>query len=466
MRKAIDLADNVAQHTEDSTGRLAAFVTGIERDSVPESVWETTKVVLADTLAVMLRASVEPAVQAAARAFPLSGKGICTVIGIGFGATASEAALINGIGGHDVELDDVHTSSRTHPASVIIPAALAAAQSAPACTGADLLTGIIAGYEVECRLSKAMLIQPTFERGFHPSGVCGAVGGAAAAARTLGLSEEEFRFAIALGAAQASGLMTFEEDHSHMLKSFNTGAAARSGVTAALLAAEGYRGAPDVLTGPHNVLVPYSSPNPDYTLLTRDLGEGYEITRTSLKRHACCSQTHAATDGLLAAMAEHGLEASSIAGIDVQLAHNALFMIDGNPLWTHNIQFVLALAAHEKTVIQREYFTPRWTADPAILELASRVNLTGDDDLQTRFPAMQGARLQIKTVDGKVIEVDVPEPIGTPGKPMTPGDLEQKFRSLAMSALSPEQVSRLWELTLELEKHDDMGELFSLLAGV
>ena len=158
----------------------------------------------------------------------------------------------------------------------------------------------MAGYEVECRLSKAMRIQPQFDKWFHPSGVCGAVGAAAATARTLSLTQEQTRVAIALGAAQASGLMTFEEDPSHMLKSFNTGHAARSGVTAALLAANGYQAAPDVLTGRHNMLIPYGPAEPDYDRLVVGLGESYEISGTSLKRHACCSQTHAAVDGLLA----------------------------------------------------------------------------------------------------------------------------------------------------------------------
>ena len=49
---------------------------------------------------------------------------------------------------------------------------------------------------------------------------------------------------------------------------------------------------------------------------------------------------------------------------------------------------------------------------------------------------------------------------------MTPEDLEQKFRTLARSVLTPEQVSRLWQLTFELDTHRDIGELFSLLAGV
>ena len=457
------MAANAVSAVRDATGELARFVGLIGPDTLAPGVSETTKVVLADTLAVMLRASREPAVRAAAAAFPLPGKGECTVVGVGFGATPTEAALINGIGGHDIELDDVHTSSRTHPASVVVPAALAAAESRANCAGSDLIAGIIAGYEVECRVSKAMRIQPQFDKWFHPSGVCGAVGAAAAAARTLSLTQEQTRVAIALGAAQASGLMTFEEDPSHMLKSFNTGHAARSGVTAALLAANGYQAAPDVLTGRHNMLIPYGPAEPDYDRLVVGLGESYEISGTSLKRHACCSQTHAAVDGLLAIMDEHDLEAGDIQSIDVQLAHDALAMIDGNDLWTHNIQFIVALAAHEKSV-QREHFVPEWTANGAILDLATRVVLTGNDALQQRFPGMQGAWLRLATTDGASFEIEVPAPIGTPDQPMTPEVLKEKFDALAGSVLSGAQASRLWQLTAQLDELTDLSELFSLLA--
>ena len=166
----------------------------------------------------------------------------------------------------------MHTSSRTHPACVIVPAALAAAEAAGDTPGAELLAGIVAGYDVEVRLSKAMGVQQQFDRGFHPSGVCGSIGAAAAAGRILSLSVDQMRACIALGAAQSSGLLTFEEDPSHMLKSFNTGVAARNGVYAALLAQRGFRGAPDVLTGRHSVLTPYSRPDPEPAKLLDGLG--------------------------------------------------------------------------------------------------------------------------------------------------------------------------------------------------
>jgi 2-methylcitrate dehydratase PrpD len=162
-------------------------------------------------------------------------------------------------------------------------------------------------------------------------------------------------------------------------------------------------------------------------------------------------------------MAEHALEAGDIQTIEVQLAHDALAMIDGNDLWTHNIQFILALAAHANSV-QREHFVPEWTANGAILDLATRVALTGNDGLQQRFPGMQGAWLRLNADDGASYETEVPAPIGTPDEPMTPEVLKDKFDALAGSVLSDAQVSRLWQLTSQLDELADLGELFSLLA--
>jgi 2-methylcitrate dehydratase PrpD len=162
-------------------------------------------------------------------------------------------------------------------------------------------------------------------------------------------------------------------------------------------------------------------------------------------------------------MDEHDLEAVDIQSIDVRLAHDALAMIDGNDLWTHNIQFIVALAAHEKSV-QREHFVPEWTANGAILNLATRVVLTGNDALQQRFPGMQGAWLRLTATDGASFEIEVPAPIGTPDQPMTPEVLKEKFDALAGSVLSGAQVSRLWQLTAQLDELTDLSELFSLLA--
>jgi 2-methylcitrate dehydratase PrpD len=444
--------------TADATGVIAEHAVKLDLAAVPEAVVRMARSVFADTAGVLYSASREAAVLTALRTFPL-GDGPCTVVGHGAGATAAQAAFVNGVGGHDIELDDIHTSSRTHPACVIVPAALAAAEAAGDTSGAELLAGMVAGYDVEVRLSKAMGVQQQFDRGFHPSGVCGSIGAAAAAGRILGLSVDQMRTCLALGAAQSSGLLTFEEDPSHMLKSFNTGAAARNGVYAALLAQRGFRGAPDVLTGRHSVLTPYSRPDPEPAKLLDGLGERYEICFTSIKRHACCSQTHSAVDALLAMQEQHGIAASDIAGIDVQLAHSAVAMIDGNPLWTHNIQYVLAVAAREGR-IGREHFSAEWTGNAEVLELAGRVRLSGSDELQTRFPASQGAIVTIRTATGEhTLQRNIPA--GSPGQPLSDGELRGKFDGLAGPVLAARAREDVWMALSSLERVESVRGLLA-----
>jgi 2-methylcitrate dehydratase PrpD len=452
----------VNQH-QTVTDVLSRHAASLHAADLPDDVATFSRTVLADTIGVMLAASTQPAVRIAAAVMPLSDPDGSTVVGRATRLPAPAAAFVNGIGGHDIELDDSHSPSRTHAAAVIVAAALAAAEASAKVTGDDLLAGVVAGYDVQVRVSKAMGVQRQFDRGFHPTAVCGAIGAAVAAARVLSLPAGRTRTAIGLAASQSSGLMTFEEDPSHMVKSFQTGTAARNGVTAALFAREGFQAAPDVLTGRHNVLVPFGGPGPDAGQLDDALGVRYDITKTSLKRHACCGQTHSAVDAMLAAQAEHGIRWEDITGVDVRLAHNAVEMIDGNPLWTHNIQYVLALAAHEGAV-RPEHFTPEWTTNQEILDLATRVQVRGDDVLQSRFPAQKGAILTVRT-PGHAVTKECPMPVGNPEIPLGPAEIRDKFCGLAGTVLPSSRVTALWALLAELGPATPMPELFRLVGA-
>jgi 2-methylcitrate dehydratase PrpD len=374
------------------------------------------------------------------------------------------AAFANGICAHDLELDDSHSPSRTHAASVVVPAALAAAELGEDVTGDDLLSGIIAGYDVQVRLSKAMGVQQQFDRGFHPTAVCGAVGAAVAASRVLRLPPVALRSSIALAASQSSGLLTFEEDTSHMVKSFQTGIAARNGVTAAAFARQGFVGSPDVLTGRHNLLTPFGGPAPQLAQLLDGLGSRYDITQTSIKRHACCGQTHSAVDGTLTLLSEHGLQWQDIDAIEAEVSHGAIDIVDGNPLWTHNIQYVLALAAHEGA-IRPEHFSESWTTHPEIHALAEKVRVRGNDVLQSRFPAQKGAIVTIRTSDGE-FSITSPMPVGSPGVPLPEAAVRSKFDGMAGAVLETAEVSELWDLMMGLDQNSTLGDLFARVSGV
>lgn len=433
--------DVVGEIRSDSTSVLASYATSLEVAKLPEATLSHARFVLGDTIGVLLSASRRHAVHTAITALrPAEGE--FSMVGHGT-ANAETAAFVNGIGGHDIELDDSHSPSRTHPAAVIIPAALAGAEHRHDSTLGELVAAIVAAYDVQSRVSKAIGPTAQYDRGFHPSSVCGAIGSATAAGAAMRLSVEEMRYAIGLAASQSSGLLTYADDPFHMAKSFQTGIAARNGVTAARFASAGYRAAPNVLTGRNNVMQPFGGEEADVSQFETELGSRFDIHETSLKRHACCGLTHSAVDALLQLLAEDDLRPESIRSIDVEVPHKAVPRIDGNTLWSHNIQYVLALAAHERH-IDLDHFTPAWTENRAIQELASKVTLRGSDELQARFPARKGAVVTVRRIEGAASSLRVDAPRGSPYEPLTADELHEKFSRLAAAVLDASAAEHLW----------------------
>ena len=211
------------------------------------------------------------------------------------------------------------------------------------------------------------------------------------------------------------------------------------------------------------MLVPFGGPSPDTGQLLDALGVRYDITQTSLKRHACCGQTHAAVDAMLAVQAKHGIRWEDITGADVLVAHNAVEMIDGNPLWTHNVQYILALTAHEG-VVRPEHFTAEWTTNREILGLAARVRVRGDDTLQSRFPARKGAILTVRTTAGAVTQ-ECQMPVGNPEIPLDQAEVRDKFCGLAGTVLPADRVAALWALLADLGRDTPMTALFGLIGA-
>lgn len=162
---------------------------------------------------------------------------------------APEAALLNGVAAHALDFDDV--ALRGHPSAVLVPAILAAAQELDA-QGARMLDAYVAGYEVWANLvDREHGIHHT--KGWHPTGVFGAVAAACAALRRLDAAA--CTHALGLGASRGAGILS---NFGSMAKPFHAGRAAHSGVLAARLAAAGLTASPDALEHPQGFLAAIS----------------------------------------------------------------------------------------------------------------------------------------------------------------------------------------------------------------
>ena len=193
------------------TRELAEFTARTSYDALPAEVRERVKALVLDLVGIALRArneaeSTGPMV-AAVRRLGMA-DGACTVIGDASGYAAPGAAMMNGTLAHSLDFDDTHAPGSLHPSAPIVPAAFAAAEMAGA-DGRAAIAAMVAGYEVQIRLSLALDPAAHYDRGFHPTATCGAFGAAAAVGRLLGLDPEGHANAFGIVLSMSAGSMQY-----------------------------------------------------------------------------------------------------------------------------------------------------------------------------------------------------------------------------------------------------------------
>src|ERR1700694_2829845 len=242
------------------TATLAAYVAELKFEDIPGQVLDRAKVLTRDFLGSAIRARRDaestPSLLKMLEALALDGNGQSTVFGDSKSWTPAVAALLNGALAHALDFDDTHADSSRHPSAPVVPAAFAVGELTGA-SGRDVLTAIVAGYEVCCRLGNPAAHTSPFPRGFHPTATAGSYGAAAAAAKLFGLSKQQIIAAFGVSGRQAAGSLQFLVNGAWN-KRYQVGAAAMNGVIAATLARNDFVGAAESVEGKHGLLVGYS----------------------------------------------------------------------------------------------------------------------------------------------------------------------------------------------------------------
>src|ERR1700692_2415924 len=137
------------------TATLAAYVANLKFEDIPREVLARAKVLALDFLGSAIRARRDaestPSLLKMLETLALDGNGQSTVFGDSKTWTPAVAALLNGALGHSLDFDDTHADSSLHASATVVPAAFAVGELTGA-SGRDVLTAIVAGYEVCCRL--------------------------------------------------------------------------------------------------------------------------------------------------------------------------------------------------------------------------------------------------------------------------------------------------------------------------
>lgn len=394
---------------------------------------------------------------AALQAF--AGPAQATLPGRGSRSDVLTAALVNAVSSNVLDFDDTHLASVVHPTAVVAPALLALAEQRHS-SGEDFLHALALGIECACRIGNA--VGPAhYENGWHISGTCGVFGAAIGAGKLLGLDALRMIWAIGIAATSASGLRL---QLGSMTKCHNLGNAARSGLQAALLAAQGFTSSARALEAPRGFLSVLADA-PDAEAVTRGLGEQWEILALAYKPYPCGVVIHPVIDACLDLRAQHAIAAAKVTRVEVMVNPLAIKLC-GNPAPRDGLEAKLSIAHSVAAALTdgaagvAQYRDAR-VADPAVIALRNKVVLTPDAAI-----GKEQARVCITLAGGGTMhDLFVEHARGSSGRPLSDAELETKFRGLTEGVLSPPQIEATLETCRSLDTMADAGALARAAAG-
>jgi 2-methylcitrate dehydratase PrpD len=446
-----------------TTEELASFLARVGYEDLPDEAVERTKELFIDWLGSALAGKGARPVRVLERFAETMGPGDgpSEILTSRRRTSPLFSALVNGAASHVVEQDDLHNASVFHPATVVFPAALAAAQQTGA-SGRDLITASIVGYEAGVRVGK--FLGRSHYKVFHTTGTAGTLAAAGAVSHLLDAGEETMLHALGSAGTQAAGLWEFLRDAADS-KQLHTAKAASDGLLAAYLAHDGFTGARRILEGDQGMAAGMSS-DADPVKLVEGLGERWAVLETSFKFHASCRHTHPAADALLEGMNEHGLTADRISKVRARV-HGAAVDLLGpvtDPRTIHqskfSMGFVLALIA-TKGSAGIEDFTEEALWDPELREFAERVEMVLDPEVDAAYPERWIGLVEVETKDGGHFTSRVEVPKGDPGNTLSREEIENKARTLATfrGGASADEIQRLIEQAWDLDQRPSVRNL-------
>jgi 2-methylcitrate dehydratase PrpD len=364
-----------------------------------------------------------------------------SVIGSAIRAKPIDAALANSVLIRALRMEDVLLPAATHPGATLIPAALAVGEAEGA-SGADIITALVAGYDLLSRAAGRSSAVP--EVGRSPHHVFGPLATAAVAARLMRLDVGHTAGAIAYGSNLAT--MTYAG-----FQDFQYGLITHNGVFAAEM---GRIGAPYPIYALEGSFGFYQNQllgrRPSDEELLAELGSRFDIMNTAIKPHPCTGANLVTLELLRAAMREHGLNNDNIRrlratksdllrtqpNIDSKGPYDAArggppegAVARGMYVATTSLPFALANIVHDGEITKAGFDFPD---APHLVPIMAKIEM----DYETFVDELY-SRLEIETTDGRVLRSEGGiEMIKVP-------DSAAILRENAADVIGPEKAERL-----------------------
>ena len=386
--------------------------------------------------------------------------GPCKAIGVGDVRTET-AAFANGSYGNVLEMDDIHRTSILHPGPVIVPAALACAQSLGA-DAASFLDAMVRGYDAVIRIGASVGLG--HYKFFHSTSTCGPFGAAAACGFLLDLDDAGLVDALGNAGTTAGGFWQVRHEDA-MSKQLHNARAAQSGLVAALLAARGFTGPAHILEGPHGFYAAVC-PDPHPDVVTADPEGPWLMYDTSFKPWAACRHAHATIDATLAVRDQ--VDPAEVESVMVRTYDDSVAFCDRpNPATVVDAKFSLPHAV-AVTLIDGpptlDSFDMATINRAAIVAFRSRVSLEVAEPYHSDYPEHYGAEVEFKLRDGRTIKSVAKDALGDPGNPVGDETVVAKARELmAVGGVLPDRIDAIVEQTRSLATGGTLEDLAALL---
>lgn len=449
--------------------QIAANVLRVATSAIPSEVIEHTKALILDAIGCALAAGEDIAFARAARVFAeLGGNPDCTVIGSSCRVNLPQAVLLNGILVRSLDLNDAYIGpgQMGHP-SDNIAVALSVGEKFRA-SGLSVIASVALGYEIYCRMQDIIPKRATWD---HTT--ASALAAPLIAGRLMGLNAEQLAHAAALSATHGNTLAVVRTGQLANSKASANAMVASQAVLCALFAAEGMTGALGVIEHPRGLSTGMLA-GAQLDLLTQPIGERYRILTSAIKAYPCIGTAQTMVAAILQARAGMIDSAREVERVEVTMADIPIVRAqaadeqrrypESRESADHSFYYLAAAALADGEISEAQFAPGRWL-QPEMREAMARVSVRADASLNMYTPGSYPAAVKLILRSGESREVEVAFPKGHPNNPMSPAEVEAKFRACARGRLSAARQDEVIGKARQLEKLASVADLMQMLAA-
>jgi 2-methylcitrate dehydratase PrpD len=437
--------------TSGITRQLAEYVATARFDELPEPVKREAIRAFLNIIGCTLGGSRQEAIAVMKKAFTSHfGAPTATLIGLKAKADVLHASYINCLSSSVDSFDDNHAEMILHPAGPVACALLALCEQRPV-SGAQLLHAFALGMEVMCRLCRSISVPPARANlAWVQTGIVGGMGAAAGAAKLLGLDTQKVLWAIGIAGSKAAG---YRGNHGTMCTPLMPAQTARSGVEAAFLAEEGFTSAETSIEGKYGFCNVFAE-TPNAAAIVAGLGTTFDLLGITYKPYPAGVVLNPIIEAGLTLKRKNAFDSNAVNEILVIAHPTAIAITDrkhpADPMAAQlSLQHWVSAALASGKATTAELSMER-ISDPAIVALRDKVKMQSDPELSP-----DGAKVVVRLGDGRELSSVIEACIGSGQRPMSDGELEDKFRGQTAGLKSDRETDALIKLCWRIGELDD-----------